>query len=154
MEKGQKDNILRKKLERLASKMAKMALVVGRARGKARIIDIFLLDDAEMKRLKKRFLPREKGPANVLSFGEPKGWPRLKEEPEKLGEVYLNTDLTGSKMDKLIPLLLHGVLHLLGYDHKKKNDRIKMEKLEEKISKLLNPNFKCQIKSKIRMTKN
>src|SRR3990167_3103338 len=132
---GRKEKILLKKLERLASKMAKMALSADRGRRCVDIIDIFLLKDAEMKRLKKRFLPREKGPANVLSFSEPKGWPRPKEEPEKLGEVYLNTDLTGSKMDKLIPLLLHGVLHLLGYDHKKKNDRIKMEKLEKEIMK-------------------
>src|SRR3989344_3376860 len=115
--------------------MAKMALSADRGRRNVDNIDIFLLKDAEMKRLKKRFLPREKGPANVLSFAEQAGWPRSKGEPERLGEVYLNTDLTEFKMDKLVPLLLHGVLHLLGYDHKKKNDRIKMEKLEKEIMK-------------------
>ncbi len=88
-----------------------------------------------MKRLKKRFLPREKGLANVLSFGEPAGWPHPEDGQERLGEVYLNLDLTESRLDKLIPLLSHGVLHLLGYDHKKKNDRIRMEKMEEEIIK-------------------
>ena len=138
---GRKEKLLINKLERLASRMVKTAmLAVGKPK-KANKVDIFLLDDDEMKRLKRRFLPREKGPANVLSFAEPADWPRSKGEPKKLGEVYLNTDLAESKMDnskeliasKLIPLLLHGVLHLLGYDHKKKNDRIKMEKLEKRI---------------------
>lgn len=137
MRKGPKESILRKKLEHLAPKMVKMALLAGRYGKKAHKIDIFLLSDAEMKRIKKRFLPREKGPANVLSFGEPKDWPRAKGEPEGLGEVYLNLDLTGGKLDKLTPLFLHGVLHLLGYDHKKKNDRIRMEKLEKTIIKKL-----------------
>ncbi len=140
---GRKEKTLVKKLERLASKMAKVALPADKGHGKAHIIDVFLLNDAEMKRLKKRFLPREKGPANVLSFSEPMDWPNPEGGPERLGEIYLNTDLTELKMDdstaliasKLTPLLLHGVLHLLGYDHKKKNDRIRMEKMEEEIIK-------------------
>ncbi len=101
--------------------------------GKKTKPDIFLLGKAEMKRLKKKFLPREKGPANVLSFGEPVNWPNPGGGSEKLGEIYLNLDLTGGEMDKLAPLFLHGLLHLLGYDHKKKGDRIRMENLEEKI---------------------
>lgn len=132
---------LLKKLERLAFKMAKVASIVGGNGKKVHIIDIFLLSDAEMKHLKKRFLPREKGPANVLSFGEPADWPRPKGKQEKLGEVYLNLDLPDGRLDKLTQLLLHGVLHLLGYDHKKKNDRIRMEKMEKKIIENL-PNTK------------
>jgi len=30
-------------------------------------------------------------------------------------------------------MLIHGYLHLLGYDHKKKKDFIKMKKLEDLI---------------------
>lgn len=132
---------LLKKLERLAAKIVKLLPkdVSVKKSGKT---DIFLLKNREMKCLKKRFLPREKGPANVLSFGEPEGWPLAGKEQKKLGEVYLNLDLTDAKMEKLAPLLLHGVLHLLGYDHKKKNDRIEMEKLEKKIiSNFQNTNF-------------
>jgi len=29
--------------------------------------------------------------------------------------------------------LCHGLLHIAGYDHKRKNDRIRMEKLEKRI---------------------
>lgn len=69
----------------------------------------------------------------MLSFGEPEDWPHPEKGARKLGELYLNLDLTDGKMDKLAPLFLHGILHILGYDHKKKNDRIKMEKLEKHI---------------------
>ncbi len=140
---SRKEKALLKKLERLASKMTKMALSASRGHRKAHKIDIFLLKDSEMRRLKKRFLPREKGPANVLSFSEPADWPHPEDRQERLGEVYLNLDLTDGMLNKLTPLLLHGVLHLLGYDHKKKNDRIEMEKLEKEIiSKIQNPNDK------------
>jgi len=30
-------------------------------------------------------------------------------------------------------MLFHGLLHIAGYDHKRKNDRIIMEKVEAKI---------------------
>ncbi len=138
---GAKEKILHKKLENLFFKIIKTMPVLRKKAGKKAKPDIFLLGGAEMRRLKKKFLPREKGPANVLSFGEPSGWPNPAGRPEKLGEIYLNLDLTGGEMNKLAPLLLHGVLHLLGYDHKKKNDRIKMENLEKKTLEILSTKF-------------
>lgn len=95
--------------------------------------DIFLLSHEEMVRLKKKFLPREKGLANILAFPEPKRWPRRSGEKEKLGEIYLNRDLTKGDIGELTKLLIHGTLHLLGYDHKKKGDRIRMEKIEKNV---------------------
>ena len=131
-----KEKILHKKLENLFFKIMKAAPGLRKKAEKKGVPDIFLLGDAEMKGIKKKFLPREKGPANVLSFSEPAGWPAEGGDP-KLGEVYLNLDLTGGKMKELSPLFLHGILHILGYDHKKKNDRIRMEKLEKSIIKKL-----------------
>jgi|SRR3989344_278071 len=141
--------ILLKKLERLASEMAKIAQSERKGGSRARAVEIFLLRDAEMKRLKKKFLPGKKGPANVLSFAEPADWPNPEGGQEVLGEVYLNADLTELKMDKLIPLLSHGVLHLLGYDHKRKSDRIRMEKMEREIIKVFLINFGARIANKI-----
>lgn len=132
-----KEKILHKKLENLFFKIIKTAPVLRKKAGKKGAPEIFLLGDPEMRRIKKKFLPREKGPANVLSFGEPAGWLNPEGSEEKLGEIYLNLDLTGGEMKELSPLFLHGILHILGYDHKKKNDRIRMEKLEKSIIKKL-----------------
>lgn len=128
-----KEKILQKKLENLFFKIMKTAPVLAKKTGKRGKPEVFLLGDSEMKRIKKKFLPREKGPANVLSFAEPEDWPHPESGVRKLGEIYLNLNLAEGKMEKLAPLFLHGILHILGYDHKKKNDRIRMEKLEKRI---------------------
>ncbi len=68
---------------------------------------------------------------NVLSFPAPKNFPRpdIKEKP--LGEIYLNPDYIEKNRENLNYMLIHGFLHLLGYDHKKKDDIIRMEKKEK-----------------------
>jgi len=73
-----------------------------------------------MRRLNKQYRNKNKT-ANVLSFTLEKG---------KVGpsEIFLNI-----KEKKLPYLFLHGMLHLKGYDHVKKSDARKMEKLEQKI---------------------
>lgn len=132
---------LLKKLERAATRIVKVTPAAAGNVKKSGKTDVFLLGSKEMKRLKKKFLPRNKGPANVLSFSEPMDWPSPGKGVGKLGEVYLNLDLTEGKMDKLVPLLLHGILHILGYDHKKKSDIIKMENLEKKLLKTLDTRY-------------
>jgi len=131
-----KNSRLEKKLQKISENILKAVDFPKTVRKKA---DIFLLGDQEMKALKKKFLPREEGPANVLAFPEAKHWPYPEKKALKLGEIYLNLDLAKGDVGELSRLLIHGVLHLLGYGHTKKNDRIKMEKLEkELIRKLVN----------------
>lgn len=116
-------------------------------------LEIYLASDETMKFLNKEFRNKNK-PADILSFNEPKGFPHPEidsykggEKIKPIGEIYLNmADIQQQTVnDDYQPLiagfklLLHGLLHLLGYDHKKKNDRIKMELLEKQlISKLVN----------------
>ncbi len=133
MKRNKKDISLEKKLEKTAEKILAILASEKRVKRKSGTADIFLLGDAEMKGLKKKFLPREKGPANVLSFSGPDNWPHPETSQKKLGEIYLNQELTNGDLKELTPLLIHGILHLLGYDHKKKSDRMKMEKLEERL---------------------
>lgn len=130
---GKNKKKLLKKLKYLAGKMVKLVPVSPKERRESINVDVFLLRDAEIKAIKKRFLPREEGPANVLSFAEPLDWPNPQKGARNIGEVYLNLDLTDGKMENLTPLLLHGVLHLFGYDHKKKSATIKMERMEKRI---------------------
>lgn len=118
-------------------------------------LDVFLLPHAAMKELKARFFKKQTEP-NVLSFVEPVNFPHpeFRSSPprrrgtaplkrEYLGEIYLNKSILRKSPDRAAPLLTHGILHLLGYDHKKKKNIIKMEKNEKRIlSKIDKPKIK------------
>jgi probable rRNA maturation factor len=94
-------------------------------------IEIYLVDDKRMQRLNKQFRGKNK-PTNVLSFPKPKGFPG-----QELGEVYLDPVYIDKKKENLDLMLVHGVLHILGYDHKQKSDRIVMQKKEAELLKRL-----------------
>lgn len=95
-------------------------------------LDIILLTNAEMKRMKWRLLRKRTEP-NVISFPEPKQFPHPETKKWYLGEIYLNRDILQRKPERAAPLLVHGMLHLLGYDHVKKYDAVRMERLEKTV---------------------
>jgi len=74
---------------------------------------------------------------NVLAFRAPKNFPRPDIKGRFLGEIYLNPDYIKNHKEDIFLMLTHGFLHLLGYGHKEKADRIKMEKKEQQLFKLL-----------------
>ena len=86
----------------------------------------------EIHLVDKRFMDK-----NVLAFSAPEHFPRPDIKGEFLGEIYLNPDYIEGHGEKLSDMLVHGFLHLLGYDHEEKNDRIAMEKKEKQLSNLL-----------------
>lgn len=119
--------------------------------------EIYLAGSSKMKFLNKKFRGKNK-PANVLSFEEPRNfiYPHTKRGlvlsaqkhrlssfgvgvyPKKfrpIGEIYVKLPVTDYPAGQL---LVHGLLHLLGYDHQKKSDRMKMEKLEKSAINKLN----------------
>ena len=118
------------KLARLAQKMLKVLGV------RAATMDIILLDNKSIAALKARFIKKKTEP-NVLSFPEPAYFPHPETKKRYLGEIYLNRDILKRSPERAKALLLHGVLHLLGYDHIKKADMVEMEALEKKILKKL-----------------
>ena len=99
------------KLSRLAQKILKTLKVRGAT------LDIILLDNAKMAALKARFIKKKTEP-NVLSFPEPAHFPHPETKKRYLGEIYLNRDILRRAPTRAKALLLHGLLHLLGYDHK------------------------------------
>lgn len=115
-----------KKISQLAKKILKTLKVRGAS------LDIFLLPDREIAALKARFIKKKTEP-NVLAFPEPLRFPHPETKKRYLGEVYLNRDILKKNPERVAPLLLHGILHLLGHDHKKLRDTEKMEALEKKI---------------------
>ena len=119
------------KLLRLADRILKTLKVKGST------LDIFLLDNKSITKLKARFIAKKTEP-NVLAFPEPSHFPHPETHKKYLGEIYLNKDILTKSPDRAKALLLHGILHLLGYDHKKKGDIKEMEGLEAKVLQKLN----------------
>lgn len=91
-------------------------------------LEIYLLNSQKMKFLNKKFLNKNKT-SNILTFVEPENFPHPESPLKFLGEIYLKSPITNYKL--LITLLAHGLLHLMGFQHKKKSDRIKMEAKEK-----------------------
>lgn len=118
-----------KKLSRLADRLLRVLKA-----NKGVTLDIFLLPNRTIAAFKARFI-RKKTEPNVLSFPEPPHFPHPETKKRYLGEIYLNKDILKKNPERATPLLLHGLLHLLGYGHVKKADAAKMERLEKKILK-------------------
>jgi probable rRNA maturation factor len=107
-------------------------------------LSILIVDDPQIAILNKKYL-RRNGPTNVIAF------PMRTEQfsninPELLGDVVISIE-TAEKEGKSIgismeerftQLLVHGILHLLGYDHEKSEQEAdKMEKKSEELLKLI-----------------
>jgi probable rRNA maturation factor len=103
-------------------------------------VTLVLTDDDEMRELNRTWRGKDSS-TNVLSFpaGEPVG--EAHGEPSPLGDIVLaaETVLEEAK-HKGIPaanhaahLVVHGMLHLLGFDHGRDADAERMEALETKV---------------------
>ncbi len=118
---------------------ARLDIAAGRAlaRGKApagSALTVLLSDDAQLKSLNRDFRGKNK-PTNVLSFPAPAN------ADGYLGDIALAYEVTreeareGNKRlaDHATHLVVHGVLHLLGFDHVTGSQARKMEALETRI---------------------
>lgn len=108
--------------------------VVRDLRGKVVTLEVFLASSKELKHFNKKYRNKNK-PANVLSFKEPKGF-FYPDNQRRIGEIFLNIEAVFDK-EKIALFLVHGILHLFGYEHKTKDGRIRMEKREQSIIKNL-----------------
>jgi probable rRNA maturation factor len=104
------------------------------------VVEVHLVTDEEIRKLNKKHRGKDR-PTNVLSFTEPKNFPHpeLGKGKEFLGEVYLAPNYIKEKGEDKTRLLIHGILHLVGYTHGTERDRIRMEKKEEEICQILSP---------------
>lgn len=87
---------------------------------------------AQMRKMKKVYLGKDQEVVDVLSFPESPDFPHP-DDPARLGEIFLNWDAFKDDFDHLRFLLVHGVLHLLGYTHDGTRDTITMEGLERTL---------------------
>ena len=105
-------------------------------KNKSKNCTIFLTNNKKMKELNKKFRNKNK-PTDVLSFPFNK---KIKYKKNiYLGDIAISYEIINKRSKKsnfsveFDKMLIHGYLHLLGYDHKKKKDFNKMKKLEDLI---------------------
>ena len=97
-------------------------------------LDFVFLDDKSMRVLNKKYKRRDR-PTDVLSFKLDKEGPN---KGEFLGEIFISLDTAqrNSRIfktcfeEELSLYIIHGILHLFGYDDQSPGDRIRMSKRE------------------------
>ena len=112
-------------------------------------LSILIVDDAMIQEINRDYLGKDR-PTNVISFamqeGEGSGV-----QPDLLGDVVISAetaerDALEAKTtfeSELYFLLLHGILHLLGYDHERgtQDDADRMEAREREVFSLIREEF-------------
>jgi probable rRNA maturation factor len=106
------------------------------------VIAVRLTDDSEMHALNVRFRHQDK-PTNVLSF--PSSDEEAMAAQSFLGNIAIGYETAAreaeqdgkSLTDHVVHLLVHGCLHLIGYDHEQESEAEEMEQLEIAILEAL-----------------
>ena len=105
-------------------------------------LSLALIGDGEMRKLNAKYR-RKDYPTDVLSFPVESHLPL---ETRLLGDVIISVDKAGSQAEErrrtldqeMATLLVHGIVHLLGYDHERSaKDARAMRRLENKIYRRL-----------------
>jgi probable rRNA maturation factor len=102
---------------------AELSRFVARARALAKVsgeVDVLISGSSRLKELNRRFRRKNK-PTDVLSFPRPEG-----------GDIAISADIAlenarrygHGAAEELKILILHGMLHLAGYDHESDNGRM------------------------------
>lgn len=105
-------------------------------------LSLALVGNREIQRLNARYR-KKNGPTDVLSFPLGQGFPGA---GHVLGDVVISVEQAkaqarqrGKKLQQEVEeLLIHGILHLLGYDHERSKKEAKvMSDMEKKIRRAL-----------------
>ena len=106
------------------------------------ILSIVLVNDSEIQKLNTQFLGRNY-PTDVIAF------PLEKNHDEIWGEIYISMDRAKeqandfhvSLIEEFTRLVIHGILHLLGYDDQINIDKTRMRKKEDHYLKIFQDDF-------------
>jgi probable rRNA maturation factor len=106
---------------------------------------VLLVDDDQIREFNKRYLKRDR-PTNVISFAMTEG-AFGDVHPEILGDIIISVETAARDaetgrldfMDELEFLLIHGLLHLLGYEHENTDaeEAQRMKSRERELFRLL-----------------
>jgi probable rRNA maturation factor len=102
-------------------------------------ITIIICDNTYIHKINKDFRKKNK-PTDVISFSYRENpFPDTNQKMEQLGDIYISIEKAlensieykASLNDELKRLLIHGVLHLIGYDHEKSRKDAKIMAAKE-----------------------
>ena len=127
--------------ENIESEIIRAAELVGKLYGAENAeLSVTLTDDAHIHELNKKFRGVDR-PTDVLSFAfresdEPEV---LTAQTEILGDIIISLERAKfqaetyghSYLREVIFLTVHGLLHLLGYDHIEESERLEMEREQD-----------------------
>ncbi len=108
-------------------------------------LSISIVGDRAIRRINRDYLAKDR-PTNVISFSLQEGV-TIGITPHALGDVIISADTSAREaeegqlepFERLCFLLLHGILHLCGYDHERGSeaDARKMEQKERELFRIL-----------------
>jgi len=124
----------------LNQKLKKISKIIRFFKNKNITFTILLTNSLNMKKLNKKFRKRNKS-TDVLSFPSfsSKSLKTIKDKKIYIGDIAASYEIIYSRSKEKNFLLefdkvwIHGLLHLIGYDHIKNQDYNKMSKIEKRI---------------------
>ena len=128
-----------------SKKLKKISKIVKFFKGKNITFTILLTSSLNMKRLNKKFRNQNKS-TDVLSFPflSSNNLKFTKQKKFYIGDIATSYEIINSRSKKNNFLLefdkawVHGLLHLIGYNHIKNQDYSKMNKIEKRILNSIN----------------
>jgi len=113
------------------------------AAGRAAQLSIYVTGDAQIAKLNRRYRGID-APTDVLSFAqgpETAGFAAPPDAADYLGDVVISyprakdqaVSFGHSPQDEIAILVVHGVLHLLGYDHDQVEDQERMWRIQQEV---------------------
>ena len=129
----------------LNKKLNKISKIVKFFKGKDITFTILLTSSLNMRKLNKKFRNRNK-PTDILSFPflPSNNLKFIKQKKFYIGDLATSYEIINFRSKKSNFLLefdkvwVHGLLHLIGYNHVKNKDYFKMNRIEKKILDSIN----------------
>ena len=121
-------------------KLKKIAKFIKFFKSKNITFTILLTNSLNMKKLNKKFRRKNKS-TDVLSFPSfsPKKLKLIKEKEIYIGDIAASFEIIKSRVEnknffhEFDKVWVHGLLHLVGYDHVKNKDYYRMNRIEKRI---------------------
>ena len=95
------------------------------------VITVIITDDGFIREMNREYRKKD-SPTDVISFANRDcEFPDIESEPEDLGDIFISIETAErqaaeygvSLKDEIKRLVIHGVLHLAGYDHEKSEEQ-------------------------------